>query len=1401
MKPIKFDILRPVDRYVLYLFTILPDNPSPQKFCDLARLRKLFNENLVKNAVKRLVADQLATAKKEDGQTCSSLKPNILSCEQLKTLFDTAAAENWRPTCNDLNKAAELEVSRIYRGYGYRSTAESDLEFSLTELLPEFICGVGSVSAVAKRTLNGRNRNKLCAAVAARAHQLLEEEIDFSARQWSEYTAAVMPYYLSLGFATGAKRGTAMDFVASHLDQIRGSDTHLIRAFSGMCFWLGRVENLNAINKALHGSIECEPVMSAYEENFARADRAYSAIEISTMSDDNYLPCVPWQMLAGFVAGVANPKKIGKTRPVSEFKKISQLDRYHCDVDSYQQTYCQLISDAGQFCADHWKSAVNGENIAFSSRLKISQPLSPTECLMAAIDYRFVPTGKAALADLARQLLDRTAELANNGYLGVAASVFALLKGAYAETDYSATLTQIKDNVPSLFPAVEPEPEWKSALAILESALPKAKAGGTAETNKNGKIVWYVELSKTADKLYDVYHISPALRPAGAPDNGEKDTSIDWYRFDISKHRKYMTDQDYLLANILEPREGEIDPDEISNLVNMPNLMLGHQSSRYYYGYEKIKLSGKPMTIERGRGALETVTREDGGVAIKVPKWLTATDQMHFLHLLRDASFEYVEITPAMHKLIEAFSRFGRESELILPREAMLLAEKTLSRVSAVMPFIEASDATAKKLKRVKADVQIVVRLRYAEGALDVRAVVKPLPENPAMAFEPGMGAAEKTVIGATASYILVRDLGGELAALKALEEALGEFSAWAETPWRWKVTDLAAALQMLAALKNLQPPTPIEWLDEKKLSVTTAPKSGVTLASQRTAAEWFSVNGEFKLDDGRVLGLMELINAFATREGNFVKLSDGDYLALTEAMTRQLAALRAAGRRKGDALEIMPAAVPMLDNVFSKGGAEALELPGAMAATAEEIRREFARRPTVPATLNAELRPYQEDGFRWLSRLVACGFGACLADDMGLGKTVQTIALLLTRAKDGPTLVLAPSSVCGNWRRELVRFAPSLKPVMAFESLADFPALAAGSVVIASYGFLLFHTDEFESVNWNGVVLDEAQAIKNDASKRAHAVKKLKAKFRLACTGTPVENRLGELWSLFDFLNPGLLGPAASFTQRFTESGMASADLKRLVKPLILRRLKGDVLTDLPEKTEITLPIELGTAERTAYEACRRHALETLENAQLAEGESNRISILAELTRLRRFCCHPSLVMGAADVPSAKLEALVGLLEELRLGGHRALVFSQFTDYLAIVRKTLDARCWHYKYLDGSTPTPEREKLVNAFQSGEGDFFLISLKAGGTGLNLTAADYVLLLDPWWNPAVENQAADRAHRIGQQRPVTVYRLIAADTVEERVLELHREKQAVAEDVLDGTGSAALTAAELMRLFS
>jgi SNF2 family DNA or RNA helicase len=315
-----------------------------------------------------------------------------------------------------------------------------------------------------------------------------------------------------------------------------------------------------------------------------------------------------------------------------------------------------------------------------------------------------------------------------------------------------------------------------------------------------------------------------------------------------------------------------------------------------------------------------------------------------------------------------------------------------------------------------------------------------------------------------------------------------------------------------------------------------------------------------------------------------------------------------------------------------------------------------------------------------------------------------------------------------------------------------------------------------------------------------------IKAGFRLATRGTPVENRLDELWNLFRFLNPGLLGSHKSFSTRFAVqiekfgSKAARTLLKRLIRPFILRRTKSQVLEELPPRTDILHRIELSREESAFYEALRRTAVETLAGAENSPPGEKQIRILAEIMRLRRACCNPQLVMPGSGIPSSKLAAFHEIVAELREGGHRALVFSQFVDHLSILRRDLDSAGITYQYLDGSTPQKERQGRVASFQSGEGELFLISLKAGGVGLNLTAADYVIHMDPWWNPAVEDQASDRAHRIGQNRPVTVYRLVAANTIEEKIVALHHQKRDLADSLLEGTETSARVSAEdLMEL--
>ncbi|MBX3205438.1 MAG: DEAD/DEAH box helicase [Labilithrix sp.] len=454
--------------------------------------------------------------------------------------------------------------------------------------------------------------------------------------------------------------------------------------------------------------------------------------------------------------------------------------------------------------------------------------------------------------------------------------------------------------------------------------------------------------------------------------------------------------------------------------------------------------------------------------------------------------------------------------------------------------------------------------------------------------------------------------------------------------------------------------------------------------------------------------------------------------------------------------------------------------------------------RAPLPADLRATLRDYQTRGVDWLAFLRGAGLGGVLADDMGLGKTLQTICAL----PEAParTLVVCPKSVVYNWQEEIARFRPGLSVAVYHGPKRALDPSAA--VTLTTYAVLRLDASILAAEAWDTLVLDEAQAIKNESSQTARAAFELRAPFRLALSGTPVENRLEELWSVMHFANPGLLGGRTSFSDRYaapiaTGDRAAAERLRAKIRPVVLRRMKRDVLPELPPRTDSVLHVELEETERVVYDAVRAAARKEVAS-KLAEG-AGVLAALEALLRLRQAACHPSLVPGQKADGSSKVERLLGALEEAAADGHKALVFSQWTSLLDLIEPHLEAAGVRFTRLDGSTK--DRGAVVNAFQDPGGPpVLLASLKAGGTGLNLTAADHVFLLDPWWNPAAEDQAADRAHRIGQDRPVIVYRMVARDTVEERILALQEKKRALADVALgDASGAAAITKDELLAL--
>ncbi len=561
---------------------------------------------------------------------------------------------------------------------------------------------------------------------------------------------------------------------------------------------------------------------------------------------------------------------------------------------------------------------------------------------------------------------------------------------------------------------------------------------------------------------------------------------------------------------------------------------------------------------------------------------------------------------------------------------------------------------------------------------------------------------------------------------------------------------------------------------------------------------DWFDLN--VKADFGGISASLPALLAALRKGENIVRLDDGTFGMLPEAWLKKYGPLAGAGKTHDDSVRFSRTQVGLLDALLASQPEATCD--ETFRRTRDELRRFDGIAPAEPPdTFIGELRPYQREGLGWFEFLRRFGFGGCLADDMGLGKTVQVLAMLEARRRDGeanvrprkPSLVVVPRSLIFNWKEEASKFAPQLKVLDHSTSTRkkDGAHFAAHDLVLTTYGTLRNDAPFIKDNAFDYVVLDEAQAVKNSACEAAKAVRLLQGDHRLCLSGTPVQNHLGELWSLFDFLNPGMLGSANIFSSAAAKNPDPDTRimLSRGLRPFILRRTKSQVAKDLPEKQEQTLFCELDTEQRKMYDDLRDHyrlnLLGQIEEKGLAK---SKFMILEALLRLRQAACHPALIdKKLTEAPSAKLDALLPRLAEVIDEGHKALVFSQFTSFLSLVKKQLDKDGVVYEYLDGKTR--DRQAKVDRFQTDPNcKLFLISLKAGGVGLNLTAADYVFLLDPWWNPAVEAQAIDRTHRIGQTRQVFAFRLIAKNTVEEKVLALQQTKRDLADAIINGENS-------------
>lgn len=965
---------------------------------------------------------------------------------------------------------------------------------------------------------------------------------------------------------------------------------------------------------------------------------------------------------------------------------------------------------------------------------------------------------------------------------------------------------------------IKKKADWLQALDQLISLKTPSEADEAAFIAVNqSRLVWLLH-------PYHPYQIEPKEQKMGKK-GWTKGRAVSLKRLrDNQEEFDFLTPEDIKLCDAIDKA-----------------LQYGYYRESFDYklnGYRALKAGidhprlftfkdlNNPIEIIEGQPEL-MITESGNGYKIHLPSLPTIIDtdyddkksQPRF-SLLEQSATRYVFI-PFTGQHLEIANIVGAKG-LEIPKEAK---EKVLQSIAVIAPLlniqsdIQGLGDVNTGVEEVEPDQTLYINIQPVGQGLQMECHVQPL------------GANGPQLLPGSGNSMVVAQVDGKRIMthrLLAVEEQYQQKLLLLCPSFNYMIDhvllldDLEEALNCLEQLEMLQhrsgedgearsgdssgdssgesqdePPVVLLWPKGKELKLSK-PLGGqqmdMTVGKQK---DWFSLEGELKVGDGEVMDLKNLLTLMENSPGRFVRLEDNKFLALTEQLRQQLRDISALAFNG----KFHPLAAPLIDEATQGMTVKSNQV---WRQQLKRLKESFALSPQLPSTLQADLRDYQLDGFDWAARLAHWGGGACLADDMGLGKTLQALAVILSRTAQGPALVLAPTSVCFNWQDESHKFAPTLKVKMfgagsKKERQAMLEQAQPFDLIICSYGLLQTEGEHLTNVDWHTIVADEAQAIKNPQARRTQVAMSLKGDFKMITTGTPIENNLTELWSLFRFINPGLLGSKKEFQSRFVntiensdkDEGLrkeASQALRRMISPFILRRLKTDVLTELPSRTEINLHVELSQEESAFYEALRQKAVENLLKTDDKPGQK-RIKILAEIMRLRRACCHPALVTEETLIEGSKLKVFDNLVDELRQGNHRALVFSQFVGHLSILREHLTEKGIHFQYLDGSTTPANRKKAVNAFQSGEGDLFLISLKAGGAGLNLTAADYVIHMDPWWNPAVEDQASDRAHRMGQTRPVTIYRLITQNTIEDKIVALHQQKRDLANSLLEGTDSS------------
>lgn len=973
-----------------------------------------------------------------------------------------------------------------------------------------------------------------------------------------------------------------------------------------------------------------------------------------------------------------------------------------------------------------------------------------------------------------------------------------LAKISHTNQDYLQTIDKVRSqqNLCSILSVQQPDEPWKRGLqALIQATGPPQEKG----SRQLVRLAWMVNFDNgTID-------ISPKEQKLGNSDRWSKGRPISLSRLYGSSKLNYLTLQDRKICATINK---VLNPETLGTTYDFDM----EKTLKEMISHPLLFLAGSPMVpVEFVAGEPELLVEERG-------------EQLHirFAQPISGAGISVFHETPTRFKIITINENHRRIAQitgkdgLSVPIEA---SEQVLTAIGNISSFMTVHSAIAadihtehgKQINFVEADPTIYMHLLPYGTGFRLEMFVKPFKEG-GHYLKPGQGVENLMAEVQGKRLQTKRNLALEENKAREIEELCPildlAIDLEQENEREWHLQDPDDCLQALLELQAIREKVVVEWPEGEKLTIAhQASLKNLTLKIRTNQQSWFAMSGSLQLDQDRVIDLKELLAKLDTTSGRFIEIEDGLYIALTQEFRKRLEDMNTYSADlesdNDDEILIHPLAAMPLTELANQANTIADD---GWQEQVEKINGSRQYQPDLPSTLQAELREYQTEGFDWLAKLSHWGVGGCLADDMGLGKTLQSLAIILLHAAKGPSLVIAPTSVTMNWHSEANRFAPTLniKTLHTKDRKKTIEELGQFDLLTTTYTLLQQESELLSSVNWQTIILDEAQAIKNAATKRSQAAMSLYGGFKLITTGTPIENHLGELWNLFNFINPGLLGSLSHFNKHFAipierfQDREARLKLKKLIRPFILRRLKSEVLEELPSRTEVTLRVEMNEDETHFYEALRQNALDILESNK--EKKGRHLQILTEIMKLRQACCNPRLITKDTSIESSKLKVFSSVVEELIGGRHKALVFSQFIGHLKILRQYLDEQGIHYQYLDGTTSSKNRKERVEKFQAGEGDLFLISLKAGGLGLNLTAADYVLHMDPWWNPAIEDQASDRAHRIGQTRPVTIYRLVCKDSIEEKIVKLHQEKRDLAGSLLEGSDmSAKMNSEDLLDL--